>query len=132
MSGSAIDISVLRRDDRMEVDRDGYYPEMCERTPMNSPFVSAKGHRNRVEITQLMARHGFVTYPWEFWHYNKGDAYAEYFLNTGQPARYGAIDWNESTRSITPIADPDEPLNSDEEIQFEIEQALKRMDERKR
>ena len=77
MSGSAIDISVLRRDDRKEIDRDGYYPELCERTPMNSPFISTAARQNRTEITRLMESHGFMTYPWEFWHYSKGDAYAE-------------------------------------------------------
>jgi zinc D-Ala-D-Ala dipeptidase len=127
MSGSAIDISVLRRDDRLEIDRDGYYPELCERTPMNSPYVSAEGRRNRVEITRLMESHGFMAYPWEFWHYSKGDAYAEYFLKTGKSARYGAVDWNPSDNSIMPIANPFEPLNTNEEIQLEIEQSLKRI-----
>lgn len=131
MSGSAIDISVLHTDDRTEIDRDGYYPELCERTPMDSPYVSAEGRRNRAEITRLMESHGFMTYPWEFWHYSKGDAYAEYFLKTGKPGRYGAVDWNRSNNTITPIANPLEPLNSDAEIQFEIEQSLQRIQQNK-
>jgi hypothetical protein len=127
MSASAMDISVLRRDDRTEIDRDGYYPELCERTPMNSPYISAEARRNRVEITRLMGKHGFMTYPWEFWHYSKGDAYAEYFLKSGKPARYGAVDWNEADKSVATIEHPDEPLSSDAEIQSEIELALQRM-----
>jgi D-alanyl-D-alanine dipeptidase len=131
MSGSAIDISVLRRNDRKEIDRDGYYPELCERTPMNSPFISAVARHNRTEITHLMESHGFMTYPWEFWHYSKGDVYAEYFLKTGKPGRYGAVDWNPSNNSITPIANPLEPLNTDAEIQFEIKQSLQRIKRKK-
>ena len=77
-----------------------------------------------------MESHGFMTYPWEFWHYSKGDAYAEYFLKSGKPARYGAVDWNEVNRSVTPIQNPDEPLNSDADIQFEIGQALQRIEKR--
>jgi D-alanyl-D-alanine dipeptidase len=70
MSGSAMDISVLNRDSGEEVDRGAPYLEMSERTPMGSPFVSAAAREARGQITALMARHGFSTYPWEFWHYN--------------------------------------------------------------
>ena len=127
MSGSAIDISVWRRDDGTEIDRDGYYPEMSERTPMTSPFASAVGLENRRAITQLMARHGFIAYPFEFWHYNQGDAYAEFLTQSGQPGRYGAVDWNASDNSVTPIPNPDEPLSSLAEIESEIAQALARV-----
>ena len=127
MSGSAIDISVLHRDDRTELDRGAPYLAMCELTPMASPFVTAEAQKNRAEITGLMAKHGFIAYPWEFWHYNKGDAYAEYLLKTGRPGRYGAIDWNVAECAITPIQNPLTLLNSEAEIQSEIEQALQRL-----
>lgn len=127
MSGSAIDMSVLHRDDRSELDRGAPYLAMCDLTPMTSPFISVAAQQNRAAITGLMAKHGFVAYPWEFWHYNKGDAYAEYLLKTGQPGRYGAIDWNATKHTATPNPDPLTPLNSDAEIQAEIEQALQRI-----
>ena len=127
MSGSAIDMSVLHRDDRSELDRGAPYLAMCDLTPMASPFISVAAQQNRAAITGLMAKHGFVAYPWEFWHYNKGDAYAEYLLKTGQPGRYGAIDWNATKHTATPNPDPLTPLNSDAEIQAEIEQALQRI-----
>jgi D-alanyl-D-alanine dipeptidase len=128
MSGSAIDISVFRRDDGTEVDRGGPYIEMSERTPMRSPFVSAQALANRDAITAIMRRHGFVEYPWEFWHYNGGDAYAGLLLETNEPARYGAIDWSGGGDDrITPIANPTEPLNTPEEIRTEIDAALGRL-----
>lgn len=127
MSGSAIDISVLRRDDRTEIDRGGPYLTMSEATPMGSPFVSEQARRNRIEITTLMARHGFEAYPYEFWHYSQGDAYAEHLADSGKPARYGAVDWNASDNSVTPIERPETPLNSDAEVESEIEHALRRM-----
>lgn len=128
MSGSAIDLSVFRLDDGSEVDRGGPYLEMSERTPMASPYVSAAAQENRREITALMRRHGFVEYPAEFWHYNGGDAYEGILLGTNQPARYGAIDWSETDGAIRPIANPDEPLNSDAEYEQEIAAALARLD----
>ena len=127
MSGSAIDISVLNRGDRTPVDRGGPYVELSERTPMRSPFVSPEALRNRAEITEMFEVHGLMAYPFEFWHYNKGDAYDEYLNQTGSPARYGAIDWDPQTGAITPIADPKQPLHSTEDIRAEIEKALRRL-----
>lgn len=130
MSGSAIDISVLRRDDRaLEVDRGGPYIEISERTPMDTPFVSEVAQKHRHEITNLMRRHGFVEYPWEFWHYSSGDAYYQFLSNSGKPAIYGAVDWDPATNAITPIANSTVPLNSEEEILVEIQAALKRLGE---
>lgn len=124
MSGSAMDISVLLGDSGKEVDRGGPYLELSERTPMTSPFVSAPAQQNRREITALMGRHGFVTYPWEFWHYNAGDAYAEHLDHTGRPARYGPVHLDASDGSMTPIAEPTSPLNSPTSIRELMERRL--------
>ena len=126
MSGSAIDISVLDRASGQEIDRGRPYLEMSELTPMTSPFISAEAHANRQAITALMAQYGFVTYPWEFWHYNQGDAYDHYLNKTGQPARYGAVNVSLTDGSVEAIADPLTPLNSYEEIEHELNQALER------
>ncbi len=126
MSGSAIDISVLDRTTGHEIDRGRPYLEMSELTPMDSPFISAEATANRAAITALMAKYGFVTYPWEFWHYNKGDAYDHYFNKTGQPARYGAVNINLADGSVQAIADPLTPLNTAEEIEGEMRAAVER------
>jgi len=127
MSGSAIDISVVWRDDpAREVDRGAPYIEMSALTPMASPFVSPQALQNRRDITALMEQHGFVAYPWEFWHYSSGDAYDAFLRGTGKPARYGAVDWDPASGAVTPVADPTEPLNSEDEIRAEIEAALRR------
>ena len=131
MSGSAIDISVLERgsdDPPKEVDRGGPYLEMSELTPMASPFVSKEAQRNRFAITEIMRRHGFTEYPFEFWHYNSGDVYDQLLNNTGRPGKYGAIDWaGPGSNAIIPVANPLEPLNSPADVQAEIDAAFKRM-----
>ena len=128
MSGSAIDISVMNRNDpALEVDRGGPYIELSELTPMDSPFVSGVGQRHRNQITALMRDCGFVEYPWEFWHYSSGDAYDQFLRKTGKPAIYGAVDWDPVTNIVTPMADATAPLNSEEEIRKEIEAALQRL-----
>lgn len=123
MSGSAMDVSVFQRDSGEEVDRGVTYVQISERTPMASPFVSETAQRNRREITALFARHGFVTYPYEFWHYNSGDAYEELLNGTGRPARYGAVHMNPDG-TVTPIDNPCAPLNSTEVIRELMEQLL--------
>ena len=126
MSGSAIDISVLQSADLTEVERGGPYLELSELTPMASPFISTTATRNRLEISTILRRHGFLAYPYEFWHYNSGDAYTEYLCNSGKPARYGAVDFDPATRKITPILNPTESLHPLAEFQRHVESALER------
>lgn len=124
MSGSAMDISVLSRDTGEEVDRGGPYIELSELTPMDSPFVSATAQENRHQITTLMRRFGFSTYPWEFWHYNAGDAYAEELCHSGKPARYGAVHLDVSTGQVWPVEEPTRLLNSEEDVRLLMEKIL--------
>jgi D-alanyl-D-alanine dipeptidase len=130
MSASAMDISVLDRDGRGEVDRGGPYLEMSERTPMASPFVSEEARENRRAITELMGARGLVAYPWEFWHYSKGDAFDGLLNRTGRPARYGPVDVDLPDGSVAPMANPTAPLNTREDIQREIARALSRAERR--
>ena len=128
MSGSAIDISVLHLDEpSREVDRGAPYLEMSALTPMGSPFVSEAARANRRDITALMRRHGFVDYPWEFWHYSSGDAYEQVLGQTGRPAMYGAVECDLQTLQVTPLRHPEQPLNSFDEIRAEIDAALARV-----
>ena len=132
MSGSAIDISVryLEQPER-EVDRGAPYLQMSEKTPMDSPFVPAEAQRNRRDISALMAAHGFVAYPWEFWHYSSGDAYEQVLRKTARPAIYGAVDCDPQTLQVTPLAQPELPLNSFDEIRAEIDAAVARQAQRR-
>ena len=130
MSGSAMDISVLSRDDGVAIDRGGPYLELSELTPMESPFISAEAHQNRMEITELMAGHGFTAYPYEFWHYSSKDAYAEYLGKSGKLGRYGAVEMIDDAGNIQPIAKAKEPLHSMEEILSRIEIAIRKPTDR--
>lgn len=133
MSGSALDISVLQADTGMEVDRGGPYLEMSELTPMASPFAGAAARRNREAITEIMDRHGFVAYPFEFWHYSQGDVYEVYLRGRAAartPARYGAVDWDSRSGAVAPVADPDALLHRMSDIQDEIRRAMRRANTR--
>jgi D-alanyl-D-alanine dipeptidase len=125
--GAAMDISVFGRDDGAEVWRGGPYLEMSERTPMVSPFVSAQEQENRRAITGLMERHGFMHYPGEFWHFNKGDAMAQMLTKSGKPGIYGPVHWDSATNTVTPFLNPSAPLTPPEEFQRLIESAFQRI-----
>ncbi|MCA9123704.1 MAG: hypothetical protein H6822_15570 [Planctomycetaceae bacterium] len=126
MSGSAVDISVFRRDDGSEVWRGNSYLEMSERTPMRSPFVDASDLQNRLDITAMMEEYGFIHFPYEFWHYNQGDAMAHLLSGQPSPARYGPVHWDRVTNEVTPYDDPLSPLNPMEVIEREIDAARTR------
>ncbi len=127
MSASAVDVSVVRLDDGGEVDRGGPYLEISERTPMASPFVTETAQANRKAITALFHEHGFVEYPYEFWHYNAGDAYEMLIRKTGHPARYGAVDLDPATGRVTPIEDPTRPLNDPAALREALETVRKQV-----
>jgi D-alanyl-D-alanine dipeptidase len=126
MSGSAIDISVFHRDNGREVWRGNPYLEVSECTPMRSPFVEPEAIENRLAITAMMEAHGFMHFPFEFWHYNKGDAGAHILTGNPSPCRYGPVNWNPQTNEVTPVADPLMLLNPLPVIEREIAAALAR------
>lgn len=126
MSGSAIDISVFHRDDGREVWRGYPYLEMSENTPMRSPFVEPAAIENRLAITTMMEAHGFMHFPFEFWHYNKGDAGAHILTNNPAPARFGPVNWDPATNQVTPVEDPMTLLNPLPVIEQEISAAIER------
>lgn len=127
MSGSAIDISVFRKKDGNEVSRGGPYLTVNETTPMQSPFVSREHHDNRLEILSIMESHGFMHFPFEFWHFSRGDATERLMNRDPRPASFGAVNWNPINNSITPIENPEQPLNPLPQIEKEIEAALSRI-----
>lgn len=127
--GAAVDISVLNRDDGAEIRRGGSYLEMSALTPMASPFVTDEENANRLAITEVMERHGFMHYPGEFWHYNKGDCLYQILTGSGKPGIYGPVHWDQDSNTVTPYDDPLELLTPLDRMATEIESALRRIGE---
>ena len=125
---AAVDVSVFRRDDGCEVWRGMPYLEMSEYTPMDSPFVSTEEQANRADITAMMERHGFLHYPGEFWHYNKGDALYHLMTKSGQVSGYGPVHWDPSSGEVTPYDDVRSPLTPPETMANLLDAALARLD----
>lgn len=126
MSGSAIDVSVFRRDDGSEVWRGNSYLEMSERTPMRSPFVEPEAIQNRLEITAMLEARGFVHFPFEFWHFNQDDGMGHVLTSNPAPARFGPVHWDSKSNRVTPVDNPTNLLTPLPVIQREIQAALLR------
>jgi len=125
--GAAVDVSVFSREDGTEVSRGKPYLEMSEYTPMDSPFVSQQEQRNRADISAMMERHGFLHYPGEFWHYNKGDPLYHLVTESGKVAPFGPVHWNPETNEVTPYDDVSSPLTPPELMAELLDQALSRI-----
>lgn len=126
MSASAIDISVYRTSDGTEVWRGNPYLEMSERTPMRSPFVEPEFMENRLTITSILEEHGFMHFPYEFWHYNKGDALWHILTGTPGPAKYGPVHWDAERNEVRAVERSEEPLRPVLEIERELAAAVER------
>ena len=124
--GCAIDISVFRRDTGKEVWRGEPYLHMSEKTPMASPFVDDAARQARKEITAIVESRGFLHYPGEFWHYNKGDVLWHMYRGETTPARFGPVHWDPRTNTVTAFDDIQSPIHPPAEIQAAIHKALAR------
>src|SRR5690606_26323431 len=109
-----------------EMDRGGPYIEISERTPMASPFITPEQRENRDVIDAVMRRHGWMPYPYEFWHYSSGDSYAETVAGTLRPARYGAVRFDGHAITPIPDAESDEMLEPLAFYETQIAAALQR------
>ncbi len=126
MSGSAVDISVFHRDNGGEVWRGFPYLEMSECTPMRSPFVDEQSRANRLEITSVMQSKGFMHFPFEFWHFNKNDAGAHILTSNPAPARFGPVNWDAHTNTVSAVENPLTPLNPLPIFEKEVAAAMER------
>ncbi len=108
IAGAAVDVSVRRADGR-ELDRGAAYLDLSERMPMSSPFVEAEQAGARDLVTAAMAKQGFIAYPFEFWHYSRGDVLAALASGSSDPAIYGPVQ-AAADGSVTPVEDLQTPL----------------------
>ena len=80
-------------------------------------------------ITDVMESLGFMHYPFEFWHYSKGDAMAHLLSGNPRPAPYGPVDWDPRSGEVVPVIDAFSPLNPLDVIEREIAAAVRRIGE---
>ncbi len=114
MAGAAVDVTVLGPDGS-PLDRGGPYLTVSEKMPMASPFVAEEAARNRRFISDVMLRHGFAAYPFEFWHYSRDDAFDRVAMGDERPARYGAVDLLPNG-GVIPVADQLALLHDDADL----------------
>jgi D-alanyl-D-alanine dipeptidase len=126
MSATAVDISVLDAKTRVPIDLGAAYLTLSHLTPMRTPYICPTARHNRAVVEELMARNGFVAYPYEFWHYSQGDTYDQYLSHSGTAARFGPVVVDYTTGATTPLEDVEAELCPIDEVRSAVDDALKR------
>lgn len=123
-SGSAVDISLLHRRDGSPADLGAPYPELSHRTPMGSPFISREARRNRRMVCEAFGAGGFLPYPYEFWHFSRGDADCEMIAAVGRPARFGPVNSPGPDGQVVPVDDPLRPFLTVDDVRRQLQRML--------
>jgi len=71
--GCAVDITLCRMKDRVELDMGTAMQEFCARTATDTDGLSRDQIENRTLLKEALEREGLVNYPSEWWHYSFGD-----------------------------------------------------------
>lgn len=77
--GSTIDLTIIRLDDKKELDMGSPFDFFGKISGHSYPKLSALQKRNRTILKSVMEKYGFVAYDEEWWHYTLKD---EPFKNT--------------------------------------------------
>lgn len=123
VAGAAVDVSV-RRVDGSELDRGAPYLDLSERMPMSSPFIDTQQAQARALVTAAMARQGFVAYPFEFWHYSRGDVLAALASGSSDSAIYGPVH-AAADGSVAPVQEPQAPLGDPASLVAAVRAAIR-------
>ena len=70
-----------------------HYPKGDIESVTNYPHLSKIAKINRKILKNGMERHGFVNYPFEYWHYSIGDVCAAHILKQ-KYAKYGPVNYD--------------------------------------
>ncbi len=93
-AGAAIDV-VLAGTDMGSV-----YPQACLEAKTTYYKLRAEIKKNRMILCSAMEKHGFVNYPFEWWHFSQGDVCAAY-LKHQLTAIYAPVDFDLKTESFS-------------------------------
>lgn len=99
--GAAVDILLWDKDGNL-LDFGIEYPAGSELSHTNSTKISPEAKQNRNILVGTMTKHGFVNYPFEYWHFSLGDTdYA--YQNNQKTTMYLPIDYDPNTKKFIPF-----------------------------
>jgi len=98
-AGAAVDVTLLLKG--QPLDFGVPYGHGGQKASTAYQGINQAAKSNRQLLKRTMVKHGFINYPFEYWHYSIGDVYAAHA--TGQEAAvYGPVDYDESQKQIKP------------------------------
>jgi D-alanyl-D-alanine dipeptidase len=69
--GTAVDVTLVDRHGR-KLPMPTAFDDFSERAHRNAPNISPAPRRNSLLLEGAMVRHGFIPYPFEWWHFDFG------------------------------------------------------------
>jgi D-alanyl-D-alanine dipeptidase len=68
--GAAVDLTVVDAESYLELDMGAIFDFMDPRSHLVTSAISAAQEQNRLILREAMTNAGFVTYPYEWWHFH--------------------------------------------------------------
>ncbi len=68
--GIAVDLTIRRLEDGKLLEMGTYHDDFTEKAHADCPDISDEAKRNRKMLCDLMVKHGFEPYRYEWWHFN--------------------------------------------------------------
>jgi zinc D-Ala-D-Ala dipeptidase len=91
-AGAAVDIVLLDKNKKL-VDMGCNYLSFGLKTITDSKKINSIQKHNRLVLKTVLEAHGFVNYPFEYWHYSIGDACATHF-NKQKNIIFGSVGYD--------------------------------------
>jgi D-alanyl-D-alanine dipeptidase len=99
-AGAAVDVTLVHKDSLAPVNFGPSYHSLDETSITDYPDIPDKAKENRQFFKKIMEKHGLINYPFEYWHYSRGDVCSAYV--TGQKeAIYAPVIIDEKSGEIT-------------------------------
>jgi len=96
LAGAAVDIVLVDIDTKDTIDMGCPYHTLNDRAITDYPDIPDIARKNRRLLVEVMEKHGFKNYPYEYWHFSLGDVCWAH-LNGIKSAIYGPVEYDVQT-----------------------------------
>ena len=91
-AGAAVDVILLDKNYR-QIDLGSSYRELTDGAITNYPDLPTTIKRKRRLLVDIMESEGLMNYPFEYWHFSRGDVGASYLSHAPQ-AIFGPVNFD--------------------------------------
>ncbi|MBI4157988.1 D-alanyl-D-alanine carboxypeptidase family protein [Candidatus Woesebacteria bacterium] len=100
-AGAAVDVTLLDAKNK-PVNFGVPYRHGDIQSSTDYPYLPKELVKNRKLLKKVMEKHGFVNYPFEYWHFSMGDVYAVYFIGD-KYAKFSPVEYDFKKKKMFPL-----------------------------